>query len=184
MVGEFHKKSNEGWKERERSMKALFLSLTLALMATFALTSDSVALANGGKSGSGSHSSSHFGGYKNFYHNGKQFYFHHYNSSYKGWSHYCWFPKYSCYGYYCSTQSCWYCYCPQYSCYVPYSYVPTFTPQAVNLNANQNQNTNTNTNINIGGGGLPALPTGGIAIPGGGVPPAGPGGVPPMPLVK
>ncbi len=160
-------------------MKAFILSLSMALVATVALTSENVAEAkNGGGSGQ-------FGGMKSFSHKGQSFYSHYYSHSYHGWSNYCWFPSYSCYGYYCPSQCCWYYYCPSQTCYLPTSYIQYYPPQAVNFNANQNQNQNqnTNTNVNINGG-TPVIPTGGVAIPGGGGPPSGPGGAGVMPLAK
>jgi hypothetical protein len=128
-----------------------------------------------------------FGGMKNFYHHGKHYNFHHYNRFYHGWSRYCWFPGYGCYGYYCPTRCCWYCYCGQYECFVPVQYVTEFVPTPVvapvgvvdNVNTNTNTNTNVNVNMNNSNSINGALPTGAVALPGGMVPPApvGPAGV-------
>ncbi len=170
--------------------------LSVAAAAALALVTGNAAEASGrGPSG---HSSGHsfgrsYGGYRNFVHRGHSFRSHYYERSYRGWSRYCWFPSYRCYGYYCPTQSCWYYYCGTQSCYLPVSYMSTFAPTPVNLNTNQNQNQNQNTNVNVnvvGGPGLPAgaapvavappLPVGATPLQAGG--PVGPvGPMPPAP---
>jgi hypothetical protein len=150
-------------------MKTAFLTLTVAAVAVgFTLPSEEAAAAS---NYSGSHVSHNSGSsYRTFNSHGRNFSFRTYDRGYSGWSRYCWFPSYSCYGYYSPTDSSWYYYSGQYSCYMPVSYMSTFAPATVNANANANANanTNTNTNVNINTTGLPV---GGTAIPAGVVPP-------------
>jgi hypothetical protein len=150
-------------------------------MAVVCTWSAEVASANG-PSGSGhSHAS---GSYRSFTSYGRSYTFHSYSHDYRSWSHYCWFPRYSCYGYYCPTQCCWYYYSGQTNCYVPVSYISTFTPVQQNLNANTNTNTNVNTNVNVIGGGAPAGPLPqAVALPPGATQLAS-GVVPPQPPAK
>jgi hypothetical protein len=142
----------------------------------------------------GSHKS--FGGMKSFHHNGKDYRFHHYDRYYHGWSRYCWFPSYHCYGYFCPQERCWYYYSNSYSCYMPVSYITVFTPtpctapvgvaqtaptpvplppENLNVNVNTNVNNNANANAVVLPGGIPALPGGAVAIPSGVTPPPMPG---------
>jgi hypothetical protein len=145
-------------------MKTSVLSLgaAIALVAVSFTGPIDSASANGG---SGSHS--HSGSYKSFSHNGHNYSFYRYGHDYRGWSQYCWMPRYNCYGYYCQDRSCWYYYSGQLQCYVPISYVSTFAPAP---QTNTNTNVSTNVNINGPGAGV-ALPAGGTPLPVGVVPP-------------
>jgi mono/diheme cytochrome c family protein len=125
------------------------------------------------------HSSYSHGGHRTFYHQGHSFYSHYYEHGYRGWSQYCWFPSYRCYGYYCPTRRCWYYWYSSENCYLPVSYMSTFVPAPVNFNQNQNQSTNVNLKVN-GGSGLPVGATplvSNAAKPG--IPQPGPGSLPP-----
>lgn len=157
-------------------MSKITLSVAFSLALAFILAgSDTTVWAYGNKGGSShagssyggsSYGGSSYGGTRTFEHNGRSYSSHYYRSSYRGWSSYCWYPRYGCYGYYCPTQSCWYYWYPQSNCYLPVTYLPTFTPTP--LSANANQNTNVNTNISVAGG--PALPAGATAVPAGATP--------------
>jgi hypothetical protein len=148
----------------------LRILFSVAAATVLALVSGSAVQADGH-----GHSSHSYGGHRTFYHQGHSYHSHYYERSYRGWSRYCWFPSYRCYGYYCPTQYCWYYWCGSQSCYLPVSYIRTFVPTPVNVNQNQNQNTNVNVNV-VGGSGLPvgATPLAGVPqFPTGGPVPVG-----------
>jgi hypothetical protein len=111
------------------------------------------------KGGPSTKSGTSHGGQKRFEHGGRSYYFHSYHRHYYGWSRYCWFPAYRCYGFYCPTQCCWYYWCGQYECFVPVEYIGTFAPTPVNTNTNTNTNVNINTNA--------VLPPGAVTVQGG-----------------
>jgi hypothetical protein len=91
-----------------------------------------------------------------------------YHIHYRGWTRYCWFPTYRCYGYFCPTALCWYYWYAPQQCYLPISYVTTYPPTPT-----------TGVTVNVTGtsGGVPttALPPGATPLPSGTVPPL-PGG--------
>jgi hypothetical protein len=132
---------------------SLFSFACVVVVVTFAMASDEALGAGPNSGGSGSRGS--HGSYRSFSSHGRSFSSHTYGSSYRGWSRYCWFPGYSCYGYYSPTDYCWYYYSATYSCYLPVTYMSTIAP-AVNTNTNTNTNTNVNTNVNVNANGLPA----------------------------
>ena len=155
-------------------MRSFILSVALGLATVMAAAgSGDVAQGYEGRSGYGSVGREHsYGHERDFHYRGQHYRFHSYDRDYRGWSSYCWFPTYRCYGYYSPTQSCWYYWSGSYSCYMPYRYITTFAPTAVNVNenvnANANANRNTNTNVVIVGGGagaVPTLPPGAAAVP-------------------
>jgi hypothetical protein len=149
-------------------MKTSLLSLAVALVAgTFTLPTE-VASAASGKSGSVGSTShvSHHSGNRTFTSHGRSFSCNTFSRSYNGWSRYCWFPSYGCYGYYCPTDYSWYFYSGTYACYLPVTYINTIAPTPVNANANANANVNTNVNVNVNG-----LPAGATQLPVGVVPP-------------
>jgi hypothetical protein len=66
------------------------------------------------------------------------------------WSHYCWWPRFGCYAYYCPSTSCYYYWSETASCYYPVSYAETVTPTAstrlLNVDVNNNDNNVITTN--------------------------------------
>jgi hypothetical protein len=145
-------------------MKTALFSVTCVVVAAFALASEDASASTNSHHSSSSHMS-----HRTFSFQGRSFSTRTYSRSYTGWSRYCWFPGYRCYGYYCPTDYCWYFYSPTNSCYVPVTYLGQVAPEVVNTNANLNTNSNVNTNINVNTNGLPvgatALPVG--VAPGG-----------------
>src|ERR1043165_10207636 len=110
---------------------ALFVSGTLMLMNL----QDAEGQSRGGRGGStggrggstGGHkggSTGHKGGsmgHKGGKSGGSHSHARSHNRGYRGWSHYCWFPSYRCYGYYSPTDACWYYWYGPGNCYLPVS---------------------------------------------------------------
>jgi hypothetical protein len=89
---------------------------------------------------------------------------------YRGWTQFCWYPRFGCYCCYCPTACEWFYYYQPSACYLPISQVAQFPPTTVNVNVNNNNNQN------VGGGstppgGTPVLPEGATPLPGGVTPP-------------
>src|SRR5690348_8542635 len=105
---------------RSLVMTKFILPLGLGVVVAFVLAADhNPASAHGGQgSPHVAHSSPHTA-FRSMHTGGRASHSHFYRSSYRGWSSYCWFPRYRCYGYYCPTASCWYYWYPQYNCYMP-----------------------------------------------------------------
>jgi hypothetical protein len=156
------KQSNRVWmQQKEIPMRKLAMSVALGLAALVAVTvSGDVAQAHGG------HGRGHeMGRMRHFEHRGRHYHFHSYGREYRGWSRYCWFPQYRCYGYYCPTRTCWYYYSTTYTCYVPCTYMTTLAPTAVDTNTNTNVNVNVNNNNNNNvSAPVAGLPTGATAL--------------------
>jgi hypothetical protein len=140
----------------------LGLSMALGLVLAF---SDNTVSAHGGRSG-GPHAS----GYRVAPYSRPSFTARHYPSSYRGWSSYCWFPRYRCYGYYCPTACCWYYWYPQSSCYLPCTYLPTYVPTPIDVAPPTAGPT-----PSPGAAPTPGLPEGATTLPSGAatMPPAG-----------
>ena len=49
---------------------------------------------------------------------------------FRGWNSYCWFPRYRCYGYYCTTDQCWFYWYQPFNQYLPISMMGTYPPTA------------------------------------------------------
>jgi hypothetical protein len=113
------------------------------------------------------HGSYHYGSYKNFSYHGHYFNVRYYPRYYHGWTRYCWFPTYRCYGYYCPDDCCWYFWSPQYGCFMPVTYISTFGPVPVNVNVNFSSTVPVSPGLPPGG--APGLPP--DAIPYSGTPP-------------
>jgi hypothetical protein len=109
------------------------------------------------------HTSTHV----SFHHGGYNYHFRYYPRYYRGWSRYCWFPRYRCYGYYSPTDSCWYYWYAPNNCFVPVQYITTFVPTPVPV-------TTTMPVSPVPGPyapGMPQLPDGASPVPYGSVPP-------------
>jgi hypothetical protein len=116
------------------------------------------------------------------HHHGHHYRHHHYrHHHYSSWRHYCWFPTYGCYGYYCPSACSWYYYYAPQQCYYPISYITTYAPTTPGITINVNNNNNLNNN-NVGASATdgavpvgpavaaPPLPTGATGLPAGFVP--------------
>lgn len=121
------------------------------------------------------HHRHHHGHWGHGHRHGHHFRHHHYC----GWRHYCWFPSYGCYGYYCPSACSWYYYYEPQQCYYPVSYITTYAPTTPGISINVNNNNNNNQNVAVPPGGAtvpvgavapPPLPTGASALPNGFVP--------------
>jgi len=86
--------------------------------------------------------------------------------SYHGWSHYCWYPQYGCYAYYCADDSQWFYWCAQQNCYLPVSYIAVYRPTCIGFRPVVTTTATVTTTV--------ALPTGATALPTGGGPLPGP----------
>jgi len=109
-----------------RNLMKRFMVLLVALVASATLTLTSAASAAGGGHGGGGHGGGgHGGGHGGSGHGGSGHGSGHgghagaghgshgqghrsMSRSYRGWTRYCWFPSYGCYGYYCPDDGCWY----------------------------------------------------------------------------
>jgi len=112
-------------------MKTALWSLAIAVVAV-TFTSE-VASADGGKSGGGKSGSfgsktGSSGSTKTFSSHGHNYSFHHYSRDYRGWSQYCWFPSYGCYGYYSSADLAWYYWYEPQHCYLPVTVINVYPP--------------------------------------------------------
>jgi hypothetical protein len=113
------------------------------------------------------HNHNHHGHHHHGHFHGHHRHFHAdwcYPRSYSSWRHYCWYPDYGCYCYYCPTASCWYYWYEPQGCYLPVSYINSYAP-APTVSVINNNNVNANSV-----GGVPPLPQGAVSVPPGGVP--------------
>ncbi|HEX3314584.1 MAG TPA: hypothetical protein VHR72_06805 [Gemmataceae bacterium] len=55
----------------------------------------------------------------------------HHSRNYRGWSKFCWFPRYQCYGYYSASQRMWFYYYEPFARFLPTRYLSTYPPTTV-----------------------------------------------------
>jgi hypothetical protein len=53
---------------------------------------------------------------------------HYLERNYRDFSYRCWYPRYGCYLYYNTFDTCWYYYTPVYTCYLPVTIIETVAP--------------------------------------------------------
>jgi hypothetical protein len=124
-------------------MKTILTFVAAALV--FSITMTESAEAKGGSKSSGVQKSSGMpkssggqtaGSYRNTKNLGNQFHgtFHGQRclfKGYKGWTRYCWMPRFGCYGYYCPQFRGWFYMYQRGNCYLPLSCMTTFAPTPV-----------------------------------------------------
>ena len=57
----------------------------------------------------------------------------HHPRNFRGWSKYCWFPRYQCYGYYNASQRMWFYYYEPFARFLPIRYLTTYPPTTVGI---------------------------------------------------
>ena len=53
--------------------------------------------------------------------------------NFRGWSNYCWFPRYRCYGYCNASQRMWFYYYEPFATFLPVRYLSTYPPSTVGI---------------------------------------------------
>jgi len=104
-------------KRLSYAIGAVLVSAILTL--TYAATAN--ARGNGGHNGSHHNANAHHVSHEHGWN-------HYRDRGYRGWSRYCWFPDYRCYGYYCPDDGVWYYWYGPRNSYLPVSEMATNPP--------------------------------------------------------
>ena len=57
----------------------------------------------------------------------------HHSRNFRGWSKYCWFPRYQCYGYFNASQRMWFYYYEPFARFLPVRYLTMYPPTTVGI---------------------------------------------------
>jgi len=110
-------------------MKRLPGILAIVLLsATFALTYTGSARAAGKGNGGSGHAHHSSGKSGHDYHHDRDRGYSYRHRDYHGWTRYCWFADYGCYGYYCPEDAVWYYWYGPRNCYLPVSEMAVYVP--------------------------------------------------------